>query len=239
MTALPIEGYAREYTDPAKLIADIKARKARLWVVPPRPVEVVAPVPVRAVVSKTAFGNLWTPEEVERLKALVADGATIGGLSRALKRTAEAVKTKANKLGLKVQRKSPLASQPVAAVAHYRLVVETFPIGAGSKAVARHIVRSVAEQSGLTEDDIFGKARTQPLSRVRRQAIWLVAKELPNWSKPCLGQFFGLDHTSILYAIRAENDQRGENLRGAGGVPPQRRAAKLKAAVKSKGRANG
>lgn len=56
MTALPIEGYAREYTDASALLADYRARKARLWAKPapklvrspepaPEPEPIVPPAP--------------------------------------------------------------------------------------------------------------------------------------------------------------------------------------------------
>jgi hypothetical protein len=44
-------------------------------------------------------GNVWTPEEIERLKALTESGATVTRAAGALKRSTSGVQAMARKLG--------------------------------------------------------------------------------------------------------------------------------------------
>lgn len=232
--SLPIEGYAREYGSAEEMRAAALARRKKLWMQPARhePPPVVAKpvhehVPAKRIPGLSPAGlvnqgSKWSQAEVDELRNLAADGATVLHIARVLKRPREAVKAKAQKLRIKLAKKSRKASEPAAALAHYRLSFERMPDSLSSAQKARRIVASVAAEAGLTPEAIFARVRLPAIVRARQAAIWLIAEELPNWSYPQIGRFFSMDHTTILHAVRLMNDERGENLRGAGGVTAAR-----------------
>jgi hypothetical protein len=65
------------------------------------------------------------------------------------------------------------------------------------------IVESAAGFFGVTSDDIFNGHRRRPVMLARRAAIVELHSARPHWSYPRLGkEMGGLDHTSIIHALR-------------------------------------
>lgn len=75
--------------------------------------------------------------------------------------------------------------------------------------LVRDIIRVVADEFGVTPDDILGKSHRREFTRPRFAAIYL-ARHTGKRSYPEIGRAFGgRDHTTILNALRrfeAEND---------------------------------
>lgn len=80
----------------------------------------------------------------------------------------------------------------------------------------KSIVAYAAAKHGVTPEEIYSPRRSRHIVRARHEAIWLVAKQRPDLSLPQMGRAFGdRDHTTILHAIRRENERRGEKARAA------------------------
>lgn len=64
------------------------------------------------------------------------------------------------------------------------------------------IVRSVADQYGLTVAELRGPRRFHHFVRPRHEAMWRMA-QTGRWSLPQIGNFLGgRDHTTVLHGIR-------------------------------------
>lgn len=70
--------------------------------------------------------------------------------------------------------------------------------------VPRDIIRHVANQHGVTLEEIVGATRSRNVVTARWHAIWEVKRAFPmRMSTPRLGRTFGgRDHTTILHSIR-------------------------------------
>lgn len=77
---------------------------------------------------------------------------------------------------------------------------------------AEACVTLAAEAYGVTRDDILLTRRRRRHVHARWVAM-VAARELTGWSYPDLGELFGRDHTSIMYATRRVDDD--EVLRAA------------------------
>ncbi|GEP09878.1 DUF6551 family protein [Methylobacterium gnaphalii] len=66
----------------------------------------------------------------------------------------------------------------------------------------RVIVNDVAAKHGVAAGDIFSDSRVAVVVDARRAAIGAVRKAWPNRSLPWLAEFFGLDHTTVLFHLR-------------------------------------
>jgi hypothetical protein len=66
---------------------------------------------------------------------------------------------------------------------------------------ARRLVAHIADKHGMGADDVFSKSRRKAVTAARYEAIGAVAKLCRQWSMPRMGRFFGLHHTTILYAL--------------------------------------
>lgn len=58
------------------------------------------------------------------------------------------------------------------------------------------------EAFNVTPEDILGRQRKQPIVKARRAALGMVYIARPDLSLPALAGLFGLDHTSVIYALR-------------------------------------
>lgn len=76
-----------------------------------------------------------------------------------------------------------------------------------------YLARKYAEAEGYTLEFIQGKQRHSEVSRARGAVIWRLAKET-DLTLPEIGAIVKKDHTSVLHAIRAENERRGAAVRG-------------------------
>ena len=66
---------------------------------------------------------------------------------------------------------------------------------------AKEVVREVATRHGVPIEEIFGKAKAQPIAAARREAIYRVKFERPSVSSGQLGLRFNRDHSTILFAL--------------------------------------
>ncbi len=76
-----------------------------------------------------------------------------------------------------------------------------------------YLAGKYAEAEGFTLDFIQGRVKHEAATRARAAVIWRLAKET-NLSLPEIGAIVKKDHTSVLHSIRAENERRGETVRG-------------------------
>lgn len=66
----------------------------------------------------------------------------------------------------------------------------------------RAIIRRVAAEHGVTYDDIMGRNRFAHIVRARQSAVRAMHEAHPSMGWTRLGQIFGLDHKTVLNAIR-------------------------------------
>lgn len=83
----------------------------------------------------------------------------------------------------------------------------------------RRIIARVAIEHGVSSAEILGRHGSKAVIRARRAAILAVHEEHRGCSMIRLGQIFGLDHTTILYALR----------RVGGATPAEARETKARA----------
>jgi chromosomal replication initiation ATPase DnaA len=106
------------------------------------------------------------------------------------------------------------------AVGSYRIIIVR---GIGAITI-RQIISETAAKHGMTSDDLLAKGRLKPLVTARHEAIFRAAKLTPH-SFPVIGQFFGgLDHSTVINAIRVHASRHGLPL-PRGMQPKPRRAA--------------
>jgi chromosomal replication initiator protein len=77
---------------------------------------------------------------------------------------------------------------------------------------AATIMDTIAEYFDTTVEELRGPGKTRPLAQSRQIAMYL-CRELTDLSLPKIGQAFGRDHTTVMYAerkIRAEMAERRE-----------------------------
>lgn len=72
------------------------------------------------------------------------------------------------------------------------------------------VIQRVANAHDVDVADIMGRDRTRAVSRARWEAIATIRQRFGD-SMPMIGRLFGLDHTSVLHALR-----RFEEMRHAG-----------------------
>ncbi|MGD9868943.1 MAG: helix-turn-helix domain-containing protein [Hyphomicrobiales bacterium] len=66
----------------------------------------------------------------------------------------------------------------------------------------RELARRVIAWHGIAEDTVFSPCRERPVVAARWDAVVAVATTFPRLSLPKLGQIFGRDESTILYALR-------------------------------------
>jgi chromosomal replication initiator protein len=69
------------------------------------------------------------------------------------------------------------------------------------KTTVKEIVESVANRTGLTPEDIYGRRRLKPIVKARHAAMYLARKRAGKTSTQ-IGAIFGRDHTTVLEAVR-------------------------------------
>lgn len=85
------------------------------------------------------------------------------------------------------------------------------PLGEDGNTIApMEIVRAVAEYFKLTQEELFGKSRSQGIVVARQIAMYL-CREKTSMSLPKIGALFGgRDHTTVMYAIKKVSDLMSE-----------------------------
>lgn len=217
----------REYASAEALTADYVARKRRmdaLFASAPKEPEILKcrtaldfPQPERRASPVLArSGAPWTDEEIETLLDMARGGKTSFAIARHLRRTKDAVKTRAREIGCIItgRPKSPPALDASSLKLLYRLTYER--PNPGIRAQVNFIIEETARQHGLTVLDIAGEGRCLPIVRARQQAVWICARDT-TLSLAALGRIFQRDHTTIIAAIRRENARCSANVRGLGG----------------------
>jgi hypothetical protein len=90
-------------------------------------------------------------------------------------------------------------SMPLAYFGYFR------PLGPNS---IRAIAQRVANQYGISLDELRGPGRSRRVAWPRQEAMYLMRQVMrngyPRYSLPLIGAFFGdRDHTTVLHAVRA------------------------------------
>ena len=85
------------------------------------------------------------------------------------------------------------------------------PLGEDGNTIApMEIVRAVADYFKLTQEELFGKSRSQAIVVARQIAMYL-CREKTSMSLPKIGALFGgRDHTTVMYAIKKVGDLMSE-----------------------------
>ena len=65
----------------------------------------------------------------------------------------------------------------------------------------QRVIKEVADEHGVTPEDILWRSRRVKFVRARHAAMRRVSEARPQWSYPALGRLFGRDHTSIMHAF--------------------------------------
>lgn len=84
---------------------------------------------------------------------------------------------------------------------------DVVPLGEDGNSIApMEIVRAVSNYFKLTQEELFGKSRSQAIVTGRQIAMYL-CREKTNMSLPKIGALFGgRDHTTVMYAIKKVGD---------------------------------
>lgn len=99
----------------------------------------------------------------------------------------------------------------------------------GPNARAREILAETAAKHGEKVKDVIGVRKFGSLVLCRREAAWRIAKET-NLSFPQIGSLLNKDHSTIIWAIRRQNEATGEDVRELGFCPIKRIERSRKAA---------
>ena len=85
------------------------------------------------------------------------------------------------------------------------------PLGEDGNSVSpMEIVRTVADYFKLTQEELFGKSRSQAIVIARQIAMYF-CREKTSMSLPKIGALFGgRDHTTVMYAIKKVSDLMSE-----------------------------
>lgn len=75
------------------------------------------------------------------------------------------------------------------------------------------LARRYCDEEGYPLYFLQGSARHRDATRARQAVIWRLAKDT-RLSLTEIAAILKKDHTSVLHAIRAENDRRGSDVRG-------------------------
>lgn len=86
----------------------------------------------------------------------------------------------------------------------------------------REIARDTAEARGVSLDDLMSRNKCKRFAHARQQAMWLMFAQSRSdgshrFSIPQIGAFFGMDHTSALYGIKAHAEREGVTYIGRSG----------------------
>jgi hypothetical protein len=203
MTALPIKGYAKEYTDPAVMLEAYAAHKQRLAKLFSAGISEQAPVKIPRLSPErrpdiSGAGSRWDVEDTAHLRRLQAEGKSAKQAADDLGRSIASVTGKAWALGLKFAPVPP-RPRPSKTKRDWLLieVVEVDPL----RAPRQVILAAVCEATGFSPADIRGMRRTGGVILARHTA-YLMMKRHTELSLPQIARYLGgRDHTTILAGI--------------------------------------
>lgn len=71
------------------------------------------------------------------------------------------------------------------------------------------IERQIAHKHNITRREMLSKSRKSYVTAARFELFYQIRVEFPNMTLPRIGQIYGLDHTSVLNAIRKHCRRHG------------------------------
>ena len=83
------------------------------------------------------------------------------------------------------------------------------PLGQTSITTPAEILDAVCRYYQLTKDDINGSSRVKAIAMARQIAMYL-CRELTDLSLPKIGELFGRDHTTVMYACKKVSEMMRE-----------------------------
>lgn len=86
---------------------------------------------------------------------------------------------------------------------------DVVPLGESKTIAPIDIINTVAAYYKITPDDIYSQNRAQAIALARQIAMYL-CREQTNLSLPKIGQLFGRDHTTVMYANKKVSDLMSE-----------------------------
>jgi chromosomal replication initiation ATPase DnaA len=72
----------------------------------------------------------------------------------------------------------------------------------------RAIIWAVADERGVSPDEITGRGRTQKVAHARQEVMWRARQVLrpdgsPRYSFPFIGRELNRDHTTVVHGVAA------------------------------------
>jgi chromosomal replication initiator protein len=92
-----------------------------------------------------------------------------------------------------------LNRQPVDMATAQTVLKDLVPLGESKATSPAEIVEAVCRYYQLTKDDIGGSSRVKAVAMARQIAMYL-CREMTDLSLPKIGELFGRDHTTVMYA---------------------------------------
>jgi Bacterial dnaA protein helix-turn-helix len=139
----------------------------------------------------------------------------------------EALQRKAESIGVDVSMRDELAE-----------FSKAFPTSA-IRRKAEEIVAECIEFHGVSWDEMNRRSRKRHVVRAKHYTIYEIYKERPDMSLPVIGKIFGMDHTSIIFAVRKMQALEGDPLAADWVEKKTERMKEWFAEVKRKSRAKG
>lgn len=72
---------------------------------------------------------------------------------------------------------------------------------------AYQIVSEVSQRHAVPIRCIMGPERDRRAVRARQEAMWAIRNLEAPWSYPAIGRFFGRDHTTVMWSVKAHNER--------------------------------
>lgn len=102
-----------------------------------------------------------------------------------------------------------LQRQPVDMQLVQTLLKDVVPLGESVTVAPIDIINAVATYYKISPDDIYSQNRAQAIALARQIAMYL-CREQTGLSLPKIGEIFGRDHTTVMYANKKVNDLMNE-----------------------------
>jgi len=144
-------------------------------------------------------------ERLARIDRAVAHRAVCAKAAQEVAKTAE--------LGKYLSTLAKMERPPVKPVGAWFGVVEDLHPEQARKISVTEIQRAVCQHFGLTKIDLLSRRRTNKIVIPRQIAMYL-CRNLTTRSLPEIGRMFGgMDHTSVLHAVRTTEKRSREDWR--------------------------
>lgn len=80
-----------------------------------------------------------------------------------------------------------------------------FPPGSTPRDRTKALIRLIAEDYGLTLEDILGPDRRQRIAHPRQHVMWSLRRM--GFSYPHIGQILGRDHSTVVAGVRRHEER--------------------------------